>query len=264
MKKLLLYAFISIFVIGGIETAQGQVTNAIKRSSSSSSSSSSGAKVSGGGGDLGSSAACFSSCFDVGCQLIGTGIVTGVLRYHDALLDKGIGRVTSVELQVIGGGNAINNYYTFRPRLRGNWGLFSTDFRIAMLYDYVPEDDSFGSYHTKDWQIIGLNLVAAQAFNLRLSSGFMYQDYDKKYAWENALAADVYFDRWQIGAEGRIAAAPNTGGVLPRTELSLKTTYQLNQRKHIQSYLMAEGVYNKYFGEVETWTLGVGVGFRYQ
>jgi hypothetical protein len=262
MKK----SFIVLLSFLGLSATslQAQVTDAIKSASKSSSSSSS--KSSGGGsissGDVGSSLSCLSSCFDIGCQIIGTQVVVGLWRYHEYINEQGLDRTTSIEAQVVAGGNTIKNYYTLRPRIRGNWGFFSTDFRVAMLYDYDETTGAFGGYHTKDWQILGFNLVAVEAFNLRLASGFMYEDFQKKYYLENSAMADVYFNKWHIGAEGRISHYTN--GVVPRSELSLKTSYRIGQSKHLQTFVTAEGVYNQYFSKVNTWTLGAGVGIRFK
>ncbi|MBL7849559.1 MAG: hypothetical protein JNN04_01565, partial [Cyclobacteriaceae bacterium] len=60
--------------------------------------------------------------------------------------------------------------YMFWPRIRGNWGLFSTDFRA----NYLFEKDDTGGYkqlHTNDWQVLQLNITTSRLLTFRVGLG---------------------------------------------------------------------------------------------
>src|SRR5687767_4134544 len=68
-----------------------------------------------------------------------------------------------------------SSYYLFWPRVRGNWGLFSTDFRM----NYLIEEglDGFIHIRTNDWQVLQLNLITSRFFTFRLGTGFMQETF---------------------------------------------------------------------------------------
>lgn len=256
MKKTKL---ILVILLGLWQTTQAQVTDAIKGAAKASGSVAK-SYSSSGGGDAAASG-CANGCADMGCQILFAEFFVNMWDYHESLYRGNVERINSIEVEATAYSNLVEPYYGFRPRVRGNWGLFSTDFRVAMLYDQAP-DGSFGGFHTKDWQILGLNLIALDEFNLRVGSGFMYQDFDQKSYWENTAMADVYFDRWQIGAEGRIAS--QTSGAAPRKELSLRVSRKIAERGHFSTHFIAQGVYNRYFNAVDTWLFGGGIALKIQ
>src|SRR5258708_3105729 len=82
-----------------------------------------------------------------------------------------------------------STYYLFNPRIRGNWGLFSTDFRV----NYLLEDDHTNGTHdltTFDWQILQLNLITTRNFTARIGGGNLYERFGGKQS----------FFEWTTGA----------------------------------------------------------------
>src|ERR1044071_8686005 len=62
-----------------------------------------------------------------------------------------------------------STYYVFNPRVRGNWGIFLTDFRMNYMIEEKigkPED-----LRTDDWQILGLNIINTRRVTARISTG---------------------------------------------------------------------------------------------
>src|SRR6185369_8759197 len=115
-----LYALICILLV--ISTlAVGQV-DAIKRKSAENSSS----RSEGGAGSSSSSCNVF-FFFDL-FQLIGEA-QSVKLKKADS-----IKRIVSLET-FFQGAFQPSTYYLFNPRIRGNWGLFSTDFRMNYLVE---------------------------------------------------------------------------------------------------------------------------------
>src|SRR5690349_15139555 len=66
-----------------------------------------------------------------------------------------------------------SRYYILNPRIRANWGVLFTDYRMNYMFEKVP--GGLVDLRTDDWQIVGLNLVQRPSFNVRFSTGIMYE-----------------------------------------------------------------------------------------
>jgi hypothetical protein len=153
-------------------------------------------------------------------------------------------------------------YYMLWPRVRGNWGLFSTDFRM----NYLIEDDIDGYQHirTNDWQVLQLNLVTSRFFTFRVGTGFMQEAFgDKRMFSETALLFYVHApDQSNIVAfEYRFAKDWETG-VNPRRELSAQYQHELFEAGALHGYLTAGVTYQRYYNSIEVWGFQGGIMFR--
>jgi hypothetical protein len=155
-----------------------------------------------------------------------------------------------------------SSYYMFFPRVRGNWGLFSTDFRM----NYLIEEglDGFKHIRTSDWQIIQLNLITSRYFTFRLGTGFMKEAFgDKKSFSESALMFNVHApdQTKNLGFEYRFAKDWETG-VNPRREFSVQYQHQILTAGALHGYASIGGVYQKYYNTIEVWGVQGGLVFR--
>lgn len=68
-----------------------------------------------------------------------------------------------------------SRYYLANPRIRGNWGLFSTDFR----FNYLLEESLTGNQDlgTFDWQVLQLNLINTRHVIARIGGGIMQENF---------------------------------------------------------------------------------------
>lgn len=201
----------------------GQKLEGIKGNSGSSSS---GGRSSSGGGDAGGcldgAGACLQGCNACSnCAPVFLDIFAFLDKYHQEILrkkDANSRHITSLELRILTGHNAVDNLYLFQPRLIGKWGLFATDIRLNQYYEIRTK--FIDNYQVIDWQLLGLNLVAAEHVNLRWGNGFMLERFTQysdstrekrrisKMHYETTLTVDIYPDpKWQINVEGRFAPA---------------------------------------------------------
>jgi hypothetical protein len=152
-----------------------------------------------------------------------------------------------------------SSYYLLMPRIRGNWGLFSTDFRM----NYLIEEGAEGFEHirTNDWQILQLNLVTHKFFTFKAGTGFMQEAFnDKEMFSETAFLLFVHAPDQSklLGFEYRFAKDWDTGSN-PRWELSAQYQHELFNKGLLHGYASVGTVFQKYYNEIEVW--GIQAGF---
>lgn len=155
-----------------------------------------------------------------------------------------------------------SGYYIFQPRIRGNWGLFSTDFRM----NYLIEEDIEGFKHirTNDWQVLQLNLITNRFFTFRIGTGFMqeafggYQYFSESGAMLNVHAPD---QSKVLGFEYRFSKDWSTGAN-PRREFSVQYQQQIFQASLLHAYITLGGLYQRYYNSIDVWGIHTGLIFR--
>lgn len=155
------------------------------------------------------------------------------------------------------------SYYILWPRIRGNWGLFSTDFRM----NYLIEDDVEGFKHirTNDWQVLQLNLITSQFITFRVGTGFMQEAFNTKEMFsESAFMFGIHApdQSKSINFEFRFAVDLELD-VNPRNEFSAYYQHQLFHSGKLHGYATVGGVYQKYYDVVDVWGVQAGLVFRF-
>lgn len=160
------------------------------------------------------------------------------------------------------GGVKPSSYYMLWPRVRGNWGLFSTDFRM----NYLIEEGAEGYTHirTNDWQILQLNLVTHRFFTFKAGAGFMQEAFNaEEMFYESAFLLFVHApdQSKSLGFEYRFAKDWDTGSN-PRWELSAQYQHELFNKGALHGYATIGTVFQKYYNEIEVWGVQAGLVFR--
>lgn len=149
-----------------------------------------------------------------------------------------------------------SSYYILHPRVRANWGLFSTDFR----FNYLIEESIEGTKHirTNDWQILQLNIVTTRNVIARVGGGILRE----------AFNDGKQFSEWSVGMHFR----SNTGvlGAMteyrwsePRHEWNGQVQYLLFQHKASNVYFTAGAVYQRYYKQISVWGMQGGLMLRF-
>ncbi len=155
-----------------------------------------------------------------------------------------------------------SSYYLFWPRIRANWGLFSTDFRM----NYLIEEDAEGFKHirTNDWQVIQINLITSRFFTFRLGTGFMQEAFNTKESYsESAFMFMIHApDQTKVlGFEYRFSKDWDTGAN-PRREFGVQYQQQLFETGELHGYATVGGVYQKYYNAIEVCGVQAGLVLR--
>lgn len=144
------------------------------------------------------------------------------------------------------------------PRIRGNWGLFSSDLRFSNLVEYSNGSTDF--YNTLDWQALLLNIVITKPVTARIGTGIMREYYSATTFIEHSVGADVNWkdSQYLASLEARIAKDYSTGAT-PRSEVNMRFNYRIIKGTHINGYAMCGGIYQNYYASVDVWTIQTGL-----
>lgn len=236
-------------VVVSTTVVQAQV-NDIKQASSSRGTSSSERGRSGGGG----SAAAFYLAADL-FRLLGTWQVN-TLQHR--------GEVPNVLSLEVYGQMAVQpaQYYVFNPRVRGNWGIFFTDFRM----NYMIEDKIGGiaDLRTDDWQVLGLNLVNTKRVTARISTGLMHEAFGEGSTFsESVFGLQVMNRENRFGGMGEFRWSRDyQSNTNPRLEASLGLQRRLIDRGVFHVYATAGAMFQRYYNEINVWGFQGGLAVK--
>lgn len=204
--------------------------------------------------------ACASGCFNFFFDYA----ILGSVKLHKSIMGKRneIPEVVSLELMPHFGFAAPSSSLII-PRIRGNWGLISTDFRFSNMMDF-GRADSIDFYNTLDWQILEFNFVVTNPVTFRAGTGIMKEYYSSKTFIEHFLGFDIVSqDRQYLGnAEFRIAKDYSTGAT-PRIEGNLRFNYRIFSAGNFNGYIMAGAIFQNYYLETYVWTMQTGLSFNF-
>jgi hypothetical protein len=155
-----------------------------------------------------------------------------------------------------------SSYYILWPRVRGNWGLFSTDFRMNYLIEEAPE--GFIHIRTNDWQILQLNLVTSKFFTFRVGSGIMQEAFAANRTFNESsfqLFIHAPDQSNNLGFEYRFSKDWNTG-LNPRREFSVQYQHEIFNTGKLHGYATLGAVYQRYYNTIDVWGIQTGLVFR--
>jgi len=224
-----------------------------------------------GGGDSpcmeGCSEGCFSgiadpclgaitaACFDFA--------LSGLIQLNNSYIEKksDIPVVTSFDFIPTAAYNPPNTMLIL-PRIRGNWGLFSTDARFTSLIEINSQGSDY--WNTFDWQILQINALISKSVVVRIGSGFMFENYSKTFFNEHTMGVDIFMDdyKYRIDNEFRFSQDYYTGNI-PRMEGNTRFNYALLQTDHIDGYISTGVMYQNYYLDVPVWSLCGGLAFNF-
>ena len=168
-----------------------------------------------------------------------------------------------VSLDMYAQGGYKEKAYMFWPRVRANWGLFSTDFRA----NYLFEKDDTGGYkqlHTNDWQVLQLNITTSRLLTFRVGLGTMteaFGDFNQYTEFTAGFGIHAPDQTNVFYAEYRDAYRSGLD-VKARIEFSAQYQHQVFNAGLLKGYLTAGVVYQKHYGTIDFWGVQAGLLFR--
>ena len=149
-----------------------------------------------------------------------------------------------------------SSYYIVNPRMRANWGIFSTDFRL----NYLIEEDFDGTkfIRTDDWQIIQLNVVTTRNVTFRIGGGTLHENF----------SGGKTFPEYTAGLH-LFANHEKFGGITeyrwsePRLEWSGLVHYRLFDTGHMHTFVTGGVAFQQYYRSVNVWGIQGGLMFRF-
>ena len=181
-------------------------------------------------------------------------LLGNVVTWQQSTLEKRESQrsLISIDGWVQAGGQA-SSYYLVQPRLRANWGIFSTDFRV----NYVIEEDfnSLKHVRTSDWQILQLNIVTARDATFRIGGGIMSEAYEARNTypeWTAGLHLHPQSGKFSGLAEYRSSDA--------RKEVNGHIRYSVLESRKLHPYILFGATWQRYYSQVTVWGMQLGFG----
>lgn len=179
--------------------------------------------------------------------------IGAIAAWQQYTLDKRITNPSLVSFEVmLQVASQPSSYYIVNPRVRGNWGLFSTDFR----FNYLIEEDFDGAKHirTDDWQILELNVVTTKNITGRIGGGILHEDFSGGKTFSEWTAALIV-----LGNSQKIGGMMEFRWSEPRKEASAQVQYKLFSAKSIQAYATGGVVFQQYYENINVWGVQGGL-----
>ncbi len=191
-------------------------------------------------------------------------LVNNIVPLQRQTLEKKneIPELVSLELRLQSGLQP-STYYLPLPRIRANWGLFSTDYRRSYLIESNPLGPT-KDLSWNDWQIVQLNLVNTPTARFRVGGGIMAEMFESKRTFTEytvALALTSKSNAYTGEFEFRQASDLATGST-PRWELNAQVNKKMFDQNRIHGYLTGGGVFQEYYGTVHVWAFTAGITFK--
>lgn len=157
-----------------------------------------------------------------------------------------------------------SNYYLALPRVRGNWGLFSTDFRFNYLVEDAQANGKAADLSTFDWQILQLNFITTRNVIGRMGGGNMYENFgNKKSFFEWTAGLTIMSNSQQLNGQIEYRVAKDfVTNAIPRREINLSVDKQIFRSGHWRGYASLGGIYQRYYQTVSVWGLQAGLVMR--
>lgn len=155
-----------------------------------------------------------------------------------------------------------STYYVMTPRVRGNWGIFFTDFRENYMLEQAI--DGYNDLRTDDWQILGLNLFSNRIATGRISSGIMHEAFGGgKTFSESAVSLSLTNDSQKFGGNAEFRWARDyVTGATPRIEASLFVQKKLFDAGAIHMFATGGAVFQRYYSQYNVWGIQGGLIFK--
>jgi hypothetical protein len=155
-----------------------------------------------------------------------------------------------------------STYYVFNPRVRGNWGIFFSDFRVNyMIEERIGRPEAL---RTNDWQILGLNIINTRKITARISTGIMHEAFgDGNTFNESAAGLSVMSDDQRRGVTGEFRWSRDfTTNRNPRLEGSVFYQQKLFDHKAVHMFATGGVMFQRYYNEISVWGIQGGLAFK--
>ncbi|MCP4521191.1 MAG: hypothetical protein GY827_05815 [Cytophagales bacterium] len=206
--------------------------------------------------------ACASGCINMGVSIL-TDIILGVNReYVNAVKDdKSYISHLDIDLNV---GFLPNRYVVLLPHISGQYGVFSTDFRIYSNFERRLE--KLDIYTTYDWQILGINFLSLDNVNARLSSGFLSEGFEGGTSYNEHMLSFQVYPSSALKFNTELRLTHDYENIWVRQEVNIRASYRLpiTDSERTQFNLILGGLYARYYESVEVWTVSAGVGITFE
>ena len=258
MKKFSKLLIIVILTLSRAENSNGQIGD-IK-------------DLAGGAGELFSG--CSGSDIDAGCSALsccwdgGFFFVGFLIDHHEEIMNMRNIDPTVLSLEMDGqfayalhfAQDKTYTYINYLPRVRGNLGVFSTDFRFNMLTEYTDDfPDSF-----KSWELLFLlNIIPVENFKITFGSGIYNETFTDSYYNENYVQFRIPMPKKSdfFDLDTRFVMDYSTSR-FPFFEGGIRYNTRIINFSHFNAYITLGAMYQNYYSSHDIWAARGGISLN--
>jgi hypothetical protein len=151
-----------------------------------------------------------------------------------------------------------SNFYsqTFNPKIRGNWGLFSTDFQYTSLHDHS------GSLNSVDWQVLILS-IPIKILKVNYGIGFTSLLEPKTTYFESSVGIKLSLNKYKLNLNTNYRwTTQKLNSNRYRQVFNFTADYQIWSNGNIHLSPLVGVNYQEYFSKHTYLLYTLGVRFR--
>ena len=213
---------------------------------------------------------CLEACATSAVQLAFNIFANVMIQYNNSLLKNSEDpTIISLELMPQFGYGVhfsdnqqdLYKYYDILPRIRGNYGAFSSELRFDYLLE-INDSVAFNNFSVLNWQFM-FNIIPSEALRISLGQGVLYEFENRKSYHESFLGVDIGINEKQflISPEARLAY-DYEGQRIAYFETGLRWNFRILDIKHLYAYVTLGGAYRNYYQSHEVAFLYGGFNFN--
>ena len=206
----------------------------------------------------------FSCCWDIGIQVF----TTILIEHHKEIMNlKNIDpSVLSLDLRAnftLGLHHSMDTNHisvNYLPGVRGNIGIFSSDFRFNMLTEYT--NDMPNSFKSWEWLFL-LNIKPSETFRITFGTGMQKENstgniYNQHYL---GFKIGVLNNKDYIEADTRLSTNYATEN-FPFFEGAISYNTRIINFDFANVYIRIGGIYQNYYSAYDIWAANGGIIFN--
>ncbi|TLX74912.1 hypothetical protein E9993_10955 [Labilibacter sediminis] len=147
--------------------------------------------------------------------------------------------------------------FTLQPSLRGNWGIFASEIRYALL------DDKTGSLQSFDWQVLIVR-IPIRDLKLNYGIGFTSLVDPKTSYFESSVGFELNPTNSKLSFSGNYRWTSRKSETRYRQEVKITGAYQTFEYGRISFSPMIGVTYQDYFNQDHFCVLNLGVKIRFK
>lgn len=213
---------------------------------------------------LGGSDACFSCCWDNGTLFF----IDFFIHHHEDILKLKDMDPTVISFEAraafaLGLHPTTDTnyiYVNYLPGLRGNLGVFSTDFRFNILMEY--SDDFPNSFSSWEWLFL-LNIETSENFKLTFGTGVQMEKHTDSYYNEHYLGLKIGIadNRDFLDLDTRVSM-DYVSGAYPFIEYGIRYNTRIINFNNVYVYITLGGIYQNYYQAHAIWAAQGGISIN--
>jgi len=218
---------------------------------------------------------CSGSDFDAACSGLsccwdgGLFFIDFIFDHHEEIMNMRFLDPTVLSFEVDGqfayalhyAHDTLFNYINYLPQIRGNLGIFSTDFRFNMLTEYTNDlPNSF-----KSWELLFLiNIVPDESFKIAFGSGIYNEMYTDSYFNENYLQFKILMPNKHdlLHMDTRVVI-DYANSRYPFFEGGIRYNTRIVTLSHLYGYITLGAMYQNYYSSHDIWAARGGIAFNF-